>query len=139
MPCGTGTTIAGLISGSSSTHQILGFSALKANPQKQELAIEVQALLAEFKGSDGTHPQWSIRDEFHCGGFAKTTPELLTFIDDFTAQTGIPLDQVYTGKMLYGITQLASNDYWSKGQHIVAIHTGGLQGRRSLLNKHKGG
>ena len=43
-------------------------------------------------------------------------------------RTFIPLDPIYTGKMMFGIFDLIQNDYFRKGSKILAVHTGGLQG-----------
>jgi len=58
---------------------------------------------------------------------------LQTFWHDFEAETGILLDPVYSLKMFWGIAQLAAQGYWKPGTRLVAVHTGGLQGRRGFL------
>lgn len=114
---GTGGTITGLIEASHAQQQILGFSALKGD----FLSHDVAKL---------THKRnWSITDEFCCGGYAKTSPELIQFILEFSAQYHIPLEQVYTGKMLYGIFQMIARGELLASQNILVIHSGGLQGR----------
>jgi 1-aminocyclopropane-1-carboxylate deaminase len=65
---------------------------------------------------------------YHFGGYAKISEELITFINKFKYETGIALDPIYTGKMLYGIVDLIKKEYFKKGTKILAIHTGGLQG-----------
>ena len=71
-----------------------------------------------------------MHDENLFGGFAKVNEELVDFMADFYQATGISLDPLYTGKMLYKMTKQVSEGYWPAGSHLVAIHTGGLQGRR---------
>ncbi|WP_419618171.1 hypothetical protein [Thiolapillus sp.] len=66
----------------------------------------------------------------HFGGFGKSDVRLQTFIDNFIRCTGIPLEPVYTGKMLYGIYDLIERGFFRPGQRIVVLHTGGLQGSR---------
>jgi 1-aminocyclopropane-1-carboxylate deaminase len=70
----------------------------------------------------------TIYDEFHCGGYAKTSPELMDFIKEFTAETGILLDPVYTGKMMLAIKKLCVSGDIKQGDKVIAIHTGGLTG-----------
>ena len=72
--------------------------------------------------------QWEIIADYHCGGYAKVNRELITFINDFKEAYGIPLDPVYTGKMLFGLSDLMNRGYFPENSRILAIHTGGLQG-----------
>ena len=118
---GTGGTMTGLIEASSTHQHVLGFSALKGD----FLTSEVQQL---------THKSnWQITDQFCCGGYAKTTPELLQFIQAFEQNYQIPLEQVYTGKMLMGVFELIQQGHFSAHSRILVIHSGGLQGRLAQL------
>lgn len=114
---GTGGTFAGLIEASQQHQQLLGFSALKGD----FLTHEVAQLT--------TKRNWRILDDYCCGGYAKTTPELIQFIQTFEQRYNIPLEQVYTGKMLRGIFDLIDQDKIGPDQKILLIHTGGLQRR----------
>lgn len=114
---GTGGTFAGLIEASQQHQQLLGFSALKGDFLTQEVAQLT------------TKRNWRILDNYCCGGYAKTTPELIQFIQTFEQRYNIPLEQVYTGKMLRGIFDLIDQDKIGPDQKILLIHTGGLQGR----------
>ncbi|MGH1400418.1 MAG: 1-aminocyclopropane-1-carboxylate deaminase/D-cysteine desulfhydrase [Acinetobacter tandoii] len=118
---GTGGTIAGLIEASTSQQQILGFSALKGD----FLTAEVQQLTQKHN--------WQITDQYCCGGYAKTTPELLQFIQDFEQRYQIPLEQIYTGKILLGLTDLIQQGTFPVDHRILVIHSGGLQGRLNTL------
>ena len=118
---GTGGTITGLIEASNLHQHVLGFSALKGN----FLTTEVEQL------TDKTN--WQITDQFCCGGYAKTSPELLQFIQDFEQHYQIPLEQVYTGKMLMGLFELIRQGQFSAQSRILVIHSGGLQGRLAQL------
>ena len=66
--------------------------------------------------------------QYHFGGYAKFTGELIHFINAFREQHSIALDPVYTGKMMYGIFDQIRKGYFKKGSKIIAVHTGGLQG-----------
>ncbi len=114
---GTGGTITGLIEASHPNQQILGFSALKGD----FLTQEVQQLTSK--------KNWQITEEFCCGGYAKTTPELLKFIQNFEQKYQIPLEHIYTGKMMMGLLDLIQHNHFPAHTRILAIHTGGLQGK----------
>ena len=73
-----------------------------------------------------------INLNYHLGGFAKTTEELIRFMNDFENKTGILLEPVYTGKMMFALYDLIKNNIFKPGQRIIAIHTGGLQGNRGF-------
>lgn len=125
---GTGGTISGLINSTKSNQIVIGFPALKGDFLQYE--IKKYALKAN---------NWSLNTDYHFGGYAKISEELITFINKFKSETQIPLDPVYTGKMLFGIIDLIKNNYFKKGTKILAIHTGGLQGIEgmNLLLKKK--
>ncbi|MFD0798679.1 1-aminocyclopropane-1-carboxylate deaminase/D-cysteine desulfhydrase [Maribacter chungangensis] len=113
---GTGGTIAGLINSANEQQQVLGFPALKGD--------FLHKTLAEITVKDN----WSLIMDYHFGGYAKITSELVRFINTFKTETGIPLDPVYTGKMLFGLLDMIKNDNFARGTKILAVHTGGLQG-----------
>lgn len=117
---GTGGTLAGLAQSATPDTTVLGFLSLKA---------------ADFQLPFGLKPSENLRllSDYHFGGYGKTTPELLEFIRDVEQRTGVLLEQVYTGKMLYGIYDLTRRGYFPKNATVVAIHTGGLQGRSGAL------
>lgn len=119
--CGSGGTLAGLIAAYADKPEItlLGFSVLKG---KDLLTPAIQALLDER----GITPRckWQIITGHHFGGYAKAPLALKAYIKAFGAQHGIPLDYVYTGKMMFGLeTWLKEHDDIGKA---VALHTGGL-------------
>lgn len=115
-PVGTGGTVSGLINASSENQQILGFSALKGNFLRSEIS--------KFSKKNN----WELIIDYHFGGYAKVNRKLVEFINDFKSETGIQLDPVYTGKMMFGIFDLIKKGKFSKNTCILAIHTGGLQG-----------
>jgi 1-aminocyclopropane-1-carboxylate deaminase len=121
--CGTGTTLAGLAKKLPRTHRVLGFSALKGGGFLEK---DVKKLL-----KDKSINNWSINFDYHFGGFAKTTDELTSFINEIQSYKDIPLEPIYNGKMLFGLIDMIKNERFKKGQTIIAIHTGGLQGDRN--------
>ena len=124
---GTGTTMSGIVAGLPSNKAgCLGFSALKG---EDRLSINIQGWLSALGVN---HSRWQVITGYHHGGYAKTTPELLQFMAALETDNHIVLEPVYSAKMLWGIEQLALQDYWPKGSTIIAIHGGGLQGRRGF-------
>jgi 1-aminocyclopropane-1-carboxylate deaminase len=123
VPCGTGTTLAGIIGAVPERVSVIGFSALK---NAGTLMHDVESLLTESVSN------WQINQDYHFGGFAKINAELNSFIDAFERATSIPLEPVYTGKMMYGLYDLIKKQYFQPGQRIILLHTGGLQGKRGF-------
>ena len=119
--CGTGTTLTGLINKIPASSQLLGVAAIKNGGY---LIDEIQQLV------NRPTDNWQLLLDYHQGGFAKTSPELLAFIARFQQQHGIALEPVYTGKLLFAIYDLMRQGYFAKGQRLVVLHTGGLQGSR---------
>ncbi|MCE7040806.1 1-aminocyclopropane-1-carboxylate deaminase/D-cysteine desulfhydrase [Dyadobacter sp. CY312] len=115
---GTGGTAAGILSTGSN---VLAFSALKGGGF---LADDISELLATSENPGNLQ----LLTQYHFGGYAKWTPELLSFMADFYARHGIQLEQVYTAKMMYGLYDLMAKDFFKPGDTVVAVHTGGLQG-----------
>ncbi len=123
---GTGTTAAGIIKGinersfSATTHVI---PVLKGG----------EFLIEDIKKY--TSHQFEIHTDYHFGGYAKTSPELLNFIKDFCPSTGILIEPVYTGKMFFALFDLVSKDKFPRGSKILAVHTGGLTGLLGMSSK----
>lgn len=113
---GTGGTISGLINCSNPSQQVLGFPALKGDFLHQDISKFV------------IQKNWELITDYHFGGYAKINTELISFINQFKIDYDIPLDPVYTAKMMFGIFDLIEKGYFAKGAKILAIHTGGLQG-----------
>lgn len=121
--CGTGGTLAGLVAGMDRQGQLLGFPALKGG---SFLKPAIDTLTQAYNGQ--VYHNFQLMTDYHFGGYAKWKPELINFINIFHDVTGIMLDPVYTGKLLFGIYDLAQQHYFKPGSKILAIHTGGLQG-----------
>ena len=121
LPVGTGGTMAGLITSLPTDKNIVGISVLKGG---EFLEMDIQALLGVKYLHTAT---WTINANYHFGGYAKHTPELLSFINTFKGKHSIPVEYVYTGKMFAAIFDLVRKGNFSRGDSILAIHTGGLQ------------
>lgn len=120
---GTGTMMAGLLNAITATQKIIGISVLK---NAQSLEKDVAIL------SNKEVPTWKILHDYHFGGYAKQTTELIRFMNEFYEQTKIPLDFVYTAKLFYAVTDLVRKDFFPPGSRLLLIHSGGLQGNQSL-------
>lgn len=113
---GTGGTIAGLINSALPHQKILGFPALKGDFLIDEIRIFAQK------------DNWDLISDYHFGGYGKVNVELIEFINTFFEESKIPLDPIYTGKMVYGVLDLIRKNYFPPHSKILLIHTGGLQG-----------
>lgn len=121
---GSGTTLAGLLNGAPEKTQVIGISSMKNNTSLQQ---EIAALLpAELD------TRIQLIHEYHFGGFAKHTPELIAFMTDLWNKDQLPSDIVYTGKLFYAVHDLIQKGYFPPQSKLLLIHTGGLQGNASL-------
>ncbi|KAF0162252.1 MAG: dcyD [Ignavibacteria bacterium] len=121
--CGTAGTISGVICGLNGAKQALGFAVLRG---AAFLNKNAEQNIFEFTGR--AFDNWSINLDYHFGGYAKINRELILFIRQIEELDEIVLDPVYTGKMLYGVYDLARKGFFGEGKTIVALHTGGQQG-----------
>ncbi|WP_372881313.1 1-aminocyclopropane-1-carboxylate deaminase/D-cysteine desulfhydrase [Psychromonas sp.] len=134
---GSGGTLAGIIAGVRQYQpktRVTGIAVLKNG---HYLNQEIASLLNETRSRQ--RQEWCLQTELHHGGYAKVPAKLLDFCEQFTVQTAIPVEPIYTGKMFFGLFQLIKQGYFKQGEHIVALHTGGLQGLKGLQEKHKRG
>ncbi|RXR20472.1 1-aminocyclopropane-1-carboxylate deaminase/D-cysteine desulfhydrase [Flavobacterium amnicola] len=125
---GTGGTIAGLINSVAEHQKVIGFPALKGDFLQDEIRKFAK------------NKNWELMTHYHFGGYGKVTNEFIGFINQFFKQTKIPLDPIYTGKMVFGVLDLIEKDYFPPHSKILMIHTGGLQGvqgMNQLLEKRK--
>ncbi|WP_303312434.1 1-aminocyclopropane-1-carboxylate deaminase/D-cysteine desulfhydrase [Hymenobacter sp. BT730] len=121
--CGTGGTLAGLLTGLHGTEEAVGVAALKGG---EFLRAEIDALTQATTGQ--IFANYDLQTAYHAGGYARFSPELLAFIQGFQERHGVLLDPLYTGKLLWGVLDLLTKGYFAPGSTVVAIHTGGLQG-----------
>ncbi|MEQ8304294.1 MAG: pyridoxal-phosphate dependent enzyme [Cyclobacteriaceae bacterium] len=119
LPVGTGGTIAGMIN-RLSDKTIIGFSSLKGGGFLQG---EVKKWLIHRSSN------WHLETAYHFGGYGKVTKTLLDFMQQFETTYQIPLDPIYTAKMMYGLFDMIKQGRFERGSTILALHTGGLQGR----------
>jgi 1-aminocyclopropane-1-carboxylate deaminase len=122
LPVGTGGTLAGLVCGLKETKQVVGVSVLKGG---DFLKDDVLKMMNDFSGK--RYGNWTLLSEYHHGGYAKTTPEFLLFMQEMKAFYQLPLDHVYTGKMMWAVMREIERGSFSRGTTLLALHTGGLQ------------
>jgi 1-aminocyclopropane-1-carboxylate deaminase len=132
---GTGTTVAGLLLSSEST-KVVGVPVFKNGGFIKKEVIE---LLQQFALDDSTFKTklelLSLNLNSHFGGYGKYNDELIDFINEFYKITGLKLDQIYTGKMMFALLNDVRENKFNQGEKIVALHTGGLQGLSSIKDK----
>jgi 1-aminocyclopropane-1-carboxylate deaminase len=118
---GTGTTAAGILR---------GIAERKFSTALEVVAVLKGDFLEEMLQGSRYMPPVAVRvhTDHHFGGYAKTTPELTAFITKFARTTGILLDPVYTGKMMFAVFDRIASGMFPAGSRILALHTGGLFG-----------
>jgi len=122
---GTGGTISGIINSSFPHQKVLGFPALKGDFLNNEIRKFVHK------------ENWELITDYHFGGYGKVNPELIAFVNQFYLENHVPLDPIYTGKMVFGVIDLISTNYFPENSKILLIHTGGLQGISGMNLKLK--
>ncbi len=131
--CGTGATLAGMLLKATGKVRFIGFSALKGGDfLADEVVKHIEYFLMDRTLAEEYREQFSIDSQFHFGGYGKWNDELIAFIQKIDSEFSLPLDQVYTGKAIYGILKRIENGEIAAGSKVLFIHTGGLQGRNSI-------
>ncbi|MCH8264627.1 MAG: pyridoxal-phosphate dependent enzyme [Proteobacteria bacterium] len=134
LSCGTGATIAGIISGLNrqgygSRVSVIGVSVLKAEAY---IAKQVQYWLAQLdarqplENGQRSAVNWRVVEDYHCGGYGKSSPELTAFMAEFAGYCEIPIEPVYTGKLFLAIFDMIRRGVIAPGSEVLAIHTGGV-------------
>jgi 1-aminocyclopropane-1-carboxylate deaminase/D-cysteine desulfhydrase-like pyridoxal-dependent ACC family enzyme len=133
VPVGTGTTLAGLLLTAGLNQRILAFPALNdfSLPERLQEALYWTTLDEELAAELAARVEWKYA--YTCGGFAKMNDALRAFIHDQQLHHNLPLDRVYTAKMMMGLYDLHAKGEIKTGERVRAIHTGGLQGNRGLV------
>jgi len=113
---GTGGTISGLINSSYENQQIIGFSSIN----KKYLLNDITKFV--------NNNNWMLIDDFSFGGYGKVNNKLIEFMNNFKHKYDILLDPIYTSKLVYGVLNLITNNFFKPNSKILMIHTGGHQG-----------
>ena len=122
---GTATTVAGLLMTTKSEQTIIAVTVLKG-------MLDIEERVTYLTGNEAFNENMQIVKGYDFGGYAKKTPALIAFMNQCWQKYGLALDFVYTAKMFYGIIDSIKNDKFAKGSNIICLHTGGLQGNKSL-------
>lgn len=117
---GTGGTIAGIINASKPYQTVLGFPTLAGDFLKEEICKFAK------------NSNWQLISDYHFGGYAKINTDLISFMNQFKSDNKIPLDPIYTGKLVFGVMDLLEKNYFPPNSKILVIHTGGLQGIQGM-------
>lgn len=129
VPIGTGGTFAGLAASIQPHQSLIGFSSLKGDFIRKEMESLLSAhQIIPLGGLE-------IRADYHFGGYGKHQSELIAFVQWFYSEFKIPLDPIYTGKMVFGVWDLLQKDRFPKGASILLVHTGGLQGNAGFFKQ----
>ncbi|WP_020136653.1 1-aminocyclopropane-1-carboxylate deaminase/D-cysteine desulfhydrase [Streptomyces sp. 351MFTsu5.1] len=116
--CGTGGTLAGLAAGLAPDQRCLGVPVLRGG----FLSGDTESL--QHRAFGARRGDWTLDDRFHFGGYARTTPELDAFADDFEQRHGVPVERLYVAKLLFGLVALAGEGAFAHGTTVAAVVTG---------------
>lgn len=135
---GTGTTASGLLMSATSSQKVMVLSGLKGGDfLKQDIKHLINYTTYNASDTHQVLQHLNLITDYHFGGFAKITPELVQFANTFYNQFQIPLDLIYTAKMFYGLFDLIRKNHFKPNSKIVAVHTGGLQGNKGFESRLK--
>lgn len=124
---GTGTMMAGLMRAALPHQEVVGFPVLKFPAQEGNST-------PAWIGKQPTRARHVLLNGYHEGGYAKWTPALIQFMNEMHTTHSIPSDFVYTGKLFRAVFHLSEQGYFPIGSKLLLVHSGGIQGNRSLSN-----
>ncbi len=122
---GTATSLAGLLTATDENQQLIAVNVLKGMNDTEERILHLTKRQFPKK-------QLEILPDYHFGGYAKKTDELIAFMNQIWQQYRLPTDFVYTAKMLFAVFDKIKNNHFPIKSNILCLHTGGLQGNCSL-------
>jgi 1-aminocyclopropane-1-carboxylate deaminase/D-cysteine desulfhydrase-like pyridoxal-dependent ACC family enzyme len=134
---GTGGTMAGIIEGFASKREVIGVSVLKGDFLTQEITNLLKISATDKKISSPVYGKWQVLTSYHHGGYAKVPDALKKFIREMYQQHNLPLDPVYTGKLMWAVLEEVKKGFFKRGSTILALHTGGLQGAVSYQDLYE--
>ena len=122
---GTGTMMTGILNSCNRNQLVVGIPVLKLRQQNANT-------MCELIGDNSGYRNFVLRYDYHFGGYAKKTKDLIHFMNRLYDQHKIPTDFVYTGKLFYATMDLVEGGFFDRRSKILLVHSGGLQGNRSL-------
>jgi 1-aminocyclopropane-1-carboxylate deaminase len=115
LPVGTGCTLCGIDRSLPSAQRLLGIKVLEARQESQPFC-------------DGLSQRVSWESGFTFGGYARTDQALMDLVSDWNFRfPDIPIEPVYTGKLLFGVLSLMERGELNRDGQVLLCHTGGLQ------------
>lgn len=128
LPVGSGTTMAGMLLHPDFSGLMISIAAVA----DKELDIRISRLLESGNQNQANNAEYELTYRFHFGGFAKWDTDLIDFLRRFQERHGILLEPIYTAKLFFGLDTMIREGKFERGSTIVAVHTGGLQGREGF-------
>lgn len=137
-PLGTGGTASGIALSLKPHQKLLGFPALKGGEfLLDEMKRFINMVTNDEESTQDVLDRVELIHDYHFGGYAKTSKELISFLQQFNKEHDIKWDLIYNGKMAYGVFDMIEKGYFPKGSKILLIHTGGLQGIAGFEERFK--
>lgn len=122
---GTATTLAGILIAAKPEQTVIAVPVLKG-------LTDIEESVKQLTGKPDKFKNLQILDGYYFGGYAKKNGALIDFINQCWQQYQLPLDFVYTAKMMFAIIDNIKKNKFKEGSKIICLHTGGLQGNKSL-------
>lgn len=120
---GTTTTSLGLLKSIPENAKLIVVPVLKGFDVQKEM----RRLLQDDVLFESLSSKLIIWDTYHHGGYAKTSPELLSFIDAFHLHNNFQIEPVYTGKVFYALNDVLTKEKeLFAGKSVLVLHTGGV-------------
>lgn len=126
--CGTGGTIAGITLSLNESQKAIAIPVLKGAEFLEKEIKKLQSDYCLLEASVNKIKVPEIIYDYHFGGYAKTSPDLSAFIKNFESDYNIPLDKIYTAKLMFAFIDLLKTDFFKPNSSIILVHTGGIQG-----------
>jgi 1-aminocyclopropane-1-carboxylate deaminase len=118
LACGTGTTMAGVLDGIDAKIKVTGIPVVRSGNTLEKMMRELYPDKSNY----------ALLHGYEEGGYGKSSERLEHFIHNFTTETGIPIEPVYTGKLFFALNDLSGSGYFSRGDDITVLHSGGIPG-----------
>ena len=112
---GTGGTIAGISHFCEGNQKVIGFKVV------EDTSLENR--ISELTSKRNYH-----LTDAALGGYGKINDDNVRFINDFKMKYDVPLEPVYTGKMMQKVFEMIDDNYFPAESKILCFHNGGLQG-----------
>lgn len=125
--CGTGTTLAGLLAAALPDQTCIGISSLKGYVNLEKDVMDLLPVQHQSKSCEIFH-------DYHFGGYAKHPVELINWMNELWQAEQLPTDIVYTSKLMFAVKDLIEKNYFTSKDKLLIIHSGGLQGNRSVTH-----